>query len=261
MALFLFIVLDVFPQNTTSEMIEVESHLKNGNFNQAITILTDLILKNPTNEIIYYWRAFSYFMSGDLSNAMVDIEKSISLKDKDSKSYTLKGDILLRMNQITDSLKYYNLAIQYDKTNPEAYLGAGIATIQNGDIDDAIWFWEEAIKYDPQNFFAYRNLAMAYQEKKIYDKSIYNWGKCIELNNSNPILYFERSRVYFNVNPGLALQDLNKAIELKDDFAQAYWTRGFIQKLFFRNMVESEKDFNKAVSIDERLRNQPYPDW
>ncbi len=98
---------------------------------------------------------------------------------------------------------------------------------------------------------------LAYQDK--HDEAIKLYTEAIELNPNNTAAYFARAGIYharsiLNKTDAkkfrtLAINDLNKAIEIKPDYSDAYGKRGFIY-YYAKDYPNAIKDFNRAIEIN-----------
>lgn len=83
----------------------------------------------------------------------------------------------------------------HDPERSRKYLDKGIDYLYASQFDEAIGFFDKAIKYDENNYEAYYYRGCAYSN---------------------------------NFNSELALRDWNKAIEIKEDYADPYFNIGLL---------------------------------
>ena len=87
-----------------------------------------------------------------------------------------------------------------------------------------------------------------------YDDSIAAFGLVIRLLPDLYLAYHGRGLAYYHDERfGLALEDFDKAIEIKPDFAEAYKSRAVLHE----DQGERDKaiaDLRKAISFYDRLR-------
>jgi tetratricopeptide (TPR) repeat protein len=97
--------------------------------------------------------------------------------------------------------------------------------------------------------FSYYNRGTAYIHKGEYDNAIEDYNKAIELKPDFAEAYNNRGNTYSDKGEyDNAIEDYNKAIKLKPDFAVAYNNRGnaYYYKGEYDNAIE---DFNKAIEL------------
>ncbi|QQO09154.1 tetratricopeptide repeat protein [Breznakiella homolactica] len=217
--------------------------------------------ENTEQANLYYENALSHAREGRFYEAGTEIDKAISLDQNNSEFYKIKGSILLDLRSIDESISAFAKSLEIDPLDAETYYQLGIACVFAEDMGTALSNWHKAVELDPSFVSAYYNLAMGYQELGDNQTAYDNYTKCIELMPEEALFYFERGRLQINMNYGKGAADLTKAIELEPEFAEAYWTRGFIMKIFMRNAEAAQADFDRAVEIDPRYRDRPYPNW
>ncbi|MBN2681249.1 MAG: tetratricopeptide repeat protein [Bacteroidales bacterium] len=86
-------------------------------------------------------------------------------------------------------------------------------------------------------------------ERKIIKENIRQYSEQIREDPSNPYLYLNRGVMYANL--GLfpdAITDYNKAIGLKDNFAEAFYNRGIARARFMFNERACD-DVKKAADL------------
>ena len=78
---------------------------------------------------------------------------------------------------------------------------------------------------------------------KEYDEAIRHYTKAINYDEYEPTIYCNRALAYIkNTSYNNALEDCNKAIDLKHDYIKAYYRRAICEK-FLKKFKESLEDF------------------
>jgi tetratricopeptide (TPR) repeat protein len=232
----------------------------------AVLIFVSCSTTNQTNQInenadIYYQRALKCLDKEKFSDAITEIDKAISINDTESEYFRIKGYSLLFLQRIDDAIENYNKAIELSLDNTDAYYGLGICYVYKQNIEEAILNWKKCIEIDPEYLEAFYKLAMAHQELNDNPSALKYYTRCIEIKPGEALFYFERGRLQINMNYVLGLQDLTKAIELEPDYAEAYWMRGFIYRMFFQDDEKAMADYNLAVKITPPFREMTKPGW
>jgi tetratricopeptide (TPR) repeat protein len=171
----------------------------------------------------------------------------------------------------------YTRAIELEGTNYIAYNNRGMAKQAKGDLDGAILDLTKAIELKPDYAPNYINRGFVKQTKFDFDGAIVDFNKANELkpgdNNIQNMLWFAKdestkSRPVLFLRRGMAKKDAgsdwdgaiaeyNKAIELKPDFAEAYFSRGYAKKekgdlggaiVDYTKAIELKPDFARAYN-------------
>ncbi len=164
--------------------------------------------------------------------------------------YMVEGKEYYNKQKYDDAIAAYGKALVYMKTNPFIYTAIGDTYIKQKKYDLAVSNYSSAIEYNPSHAYHYVQRAQTYVEINDTDKAIddCNKGISIDINDafSNALLLYVRGTAYLRrMEYSHALEDLNKAIELKPDLWIAYSARGHTY-LITGNKAMAKKDFSIA---------------
>jgi tetratricopeptide (TPR) repeat protein len=148
------------------------------------------------NSDYYLGRGKSYFALDAYSSSQVDFKNATFRNPKNFQAHLMLGKAYWKMDKVKDALYAFETANEIDDSNPGGryYRGLARATVGNkfGAIDDFTFY----IKYESENHIILYNRALCYMALG------YNsW----------------------------ALSDLDKAIDLKPDYAEAIIQRAFVK--------------------------------
>ncbi|MBD2449255.1 tetratricopeptide repeat protein [Nostoc sp. FACHB-152] len=220
----------------------------------AIQALTEAINIYPEYAEAYYQRANAQFQSGNYQQAVEDATKSIELKSNYAEAFTRRcaAHVLLQAPQKAE--EDCNKAIDINPKYGDAYLNRANARRNLGNKNGALNDLSELINIalsDPQ---AYINRGVLYIEQfKDYDKAIADFNQALQLASNKPeiaaVAYDGRGNALAAQQKlNAALDDFNKAIENKKDFAQAYFNRGLIH-VQLDNKQQAIEDFQRADTL------------
>ena len=171
-----------------------------------------------------------------LSNARIELEKSILYQTDFSTGDAMGGDYYLKLHDYASAERFYLLALQKDTAMNYARLNLAALCNIKGDNDRALHLLKQALRTDPANDRIYYNLGLLYNEMQNKKQARECLEKAISLNTRNP-------RVYYNY--GLMLQNGNqiaKAIEI--------FRKGLAQS-------PGDEDLNYALCVLYVQHNQP----
>ena len=150
-------------KNEKDLLLVGKSHFENGKYAEAITVLSEIVLKlNPNEEEGWNYLGASYCENGQYEEAIKSLLKAIELNPNDDNNYYWLG-----------RSHYYN----------EKY-------------KEAIQSFLKAIELNPKEFEYYDWLSASYSENGEYDKAIEYLLKAIELNPDEPDNYWELGWLY-----------------------------------------------------------------
>jgi tetratricopeptide (TPR) repeat protein len=129
------------------------------------------------------------------------------------------------------------------------YFNRGIG-YESGQVKRALADYSEAIRLNESYSFPYNNRANIYDQQRKYKLALQDYNRSVELDQTNAYALNSRGRHFLTIRNDAvrALDDFNRAIASKSDFAIAYANRGFAhQKLGKADLAI--KDLEKALSL------------
>ncbi len=146
---------------------------------------------------------------------------------------TRVGNAHLEKSEFHAATFEFGLALKADDKHLEAHLGKGKAHMALGQVDKAKEHFEKmaAINtlFDKENKHTFNELGITLRRGGMYDEALRNYHKAIEIDADDPALYFNMARAYKEMGDiAQAMASLQKALELKPDFAEAI---GFLKSL------------------------------
>ena len=235
---------------------------------------------------IYSDRGVAKWRLKELKEAIDDFNKSIQLAPDNATVYNNRGNALMDLGHPDEALKDFDRAITLSPNYGAARNNRGNARMQLAQYDPAFQDFRKAVELMPQDAVPYNGRGRAHAELKRYHAAVRDFTRAITLNPRYAAAYHNRSDAYLAIgdfketaddatqaltlepdqpHPDLlllraraysgdkkfnqAIDDLNKAIELEPNLADAYIERGiiFTQNRRFDDAIA---DFNKALEID-----------
>ena len=143
-----------------------------GNYDQAVTILTQATQADPTRDLLWANLADAYLNAGkhnqdktqaaaDFQQSVAAYKKAIEIKPTDGKYYNNLGEAYARLGQTQDAAQQYQLAAQNDP--PDAakyYFNLGAVLTNAGRPDEANAAFDKAIAVNPGYAEAYYQRAV-----------------------------------------------------------------------------------------------------
>ena len=179
-------------------------------------------------------------------SAIEDFDKANSIYPK-FPSYAERGTVKVSLGisettqgHITEAQQYYYAAIEdfdkatsYDRHDTYAYIMRGYTKIRLADFESDKGNIEEA--------------------RSLYKTAIIDCGAAIELDAKNPYRYHTRGVAKAKLDDyNGAIEDFDETINLKPDFARAYYNRALV-KVLIGQKREAKADFKKAKELDSDI--------
>lgn len=267
-----------------SQLILANSLLKNGRFDEAITLLDKAIESDKKNVGAYYLRGLAkmlslrlrqaipdfdkvielapnaagieqvynnrgqlHYLSGNQEKALADFNKSISINPKYAAAYTGRGNVLSNKGELEKALADYDKAVELDSKSVAGYVGLASVYFEKGDLDNTLIALEKALELDPNSPGSWLRRGIALGLKGFWALGVNNIEKAIKGNAESSSIY------YGNIN--VTLGELDKYITTNSKNAKAYAVRGFV-KLSQNKESEAVEDFKKAFALDDKLKTE-----
>lgn len=224
-------------------------NLNLGNYLVAISLLSKHIeLNQDSFSDAYLYRGDAYEKLGFLDLAKKDYSDEIKFNPDNNEGYAYRGLLNFEKENYVAALSDFEKSIE--KTSDLEYKNLIIVLKL---VTKSLIFFEEFI--DNESFTDFDSLS-SYELEKMKNniqKNIDEISEVIEITR-NGFLYFLRG-VYYSYsswipkNNLLALDDLNKAIEIDNENEDYFIKRGEI-KLELNKNESAMEDFNKAIKIN-----------
>ncbi|MBS9389954.1 MAG: tetratricopeptide repeat protein [Dolichospermum sp. WA123] len=195
-----------------------------------------------------------------------------------------RGNQLWRLRRHSEAIQAFEAAIkQKPKFIHLAYYGKGLALARSGKYPEAITALQQAVQSQPDFVPAWNYLSLVYRESNQLDKALAAINQAIQLQPNNPNLYNQKYVVLINlkrykeaaaaINKAIelspraafylsrgnvrddlgdkqgAIDDLNQAIKINPNFAQAYYNRGNVRD-DLGDKQGAIDDYNQAIKIN-----------
>ena len=160
-AFFLFASFIATAQEVMSPLETGRTFLRQGDFDNAIIVLSKALTQEPKNNDVRKELVQAYYYKRNYSKALETIGPLISGDDADVVTYQIGGNIYKALEQVKDADRMYKKALKKFPNSGPLYSEYGEllwATKDNSAID----LWEKGIKVDPSFAGNYYNAALYY---------------------------------------------------------------------------------------------------
>lgn len=118
-----------------------------GDYTEAIAILTQLINRQPQNAVNYNNRGLIYFQSGNLQQALADYNTAIELHPNLASTYNNRANYYAACGELAAALADYDQAIDLNPSYVRAWINRGITLRDLGQYEEAIDNFEVALLF------------------------------------------------------------------------------------------------------------------
>lgn len=171
-----------------------------GKYDEARTILKNLIQKNPTNS--EYHRIMGQILSdqGDQEEAINCLIDALRWDSKNGWALLMMGNIFAKFkNDVPTAMKYYDQALVANPNDNITINNIGANLMQQGKIEEAKKYFWEALKINndyPNSHFALSTIA---EMEHDLHSAFYSAVRAIKLNKNKDILYQKSVRQAFDI--------------------------------------------------------------
>jgi tetratricopeptide (TPR) repeat protein len=135
--------------------------MRNGDYANAVIVLSNALKADPENLEIQKDLTFNYYLQKNYSAAVESGRKLIARKDADEQCYQILGMALKAVDEKKEADKMYRQGIKKFPSSGELYNEYGEMLWVNQDAE-AIRFWEKGIEVDPNYSSNYYNASKFY---------------------------------------------------------------------------------------------------
>ncbi|HEY0067608.1 MAG TPA: tetratricopeptide repeat protein [Flavisolibacter sp.] len=172
------------------------------------------------------------FNKGNYGEAISCCNKAIELEPNGDIAYTNRGLAKSYVGRHEEAMEDHNKAIELNPRNDSAYNGRGFAKIALGEYEEAITENSKAIELNSENFVAYNDRGFAKSKLKRNEEARMDFQEAIRLDHTYANPHKHMAQLLINLGQlREALEEINKAVELKPDYIEAIQLKVEILKL------------------------------
>lgn len=207
---------------------------------------------NPKFPNGYSNRGQVYRQQKQYDLAIADFTKSLELYPDNLNVLQSRADVYMDTNNFDKAILDYTSIINRKPSYSNIYFDRGFAYIRQGKYEEAKKDMEQQLVLSPKDFKSLANLINIKKHLKMNQEALLDYEKLFRdfPNEKNMhIVYNNRANLYQEMNDlDKALADINKSVEIKDDYNVAYLNRAEI----YNKMGNKEKaceNFRKAQQL------------
>jgi len=169
-------------------------------------------------------RSKIYVQNGDYEASLADVETIKILKP--GYSYLVKMLEWASKTAVYDgynmiekdpdrAIELFNISLKYNSANYDSYYFRGVAYSHQKEDELALTDFKQALKINPNHFYSYESICDILAKVGKWKEILGYWNTFILLEPENDHAYFERSKVYSQLNDMVkAADDMKRACDL-----------------------------------------------
>ena len=216
---------------------------------EALLILEKVLDARSDYAEAYANRALIRLRSNDITSAIKDAERTVSLKPHLSQMWSLLGSLYYQSNDISRAIEALRKAQENEPGNADFLVQLGEFLRQADKASEAIPLLERATELAPNDANAWINFGAALQQdEKIADAKMM-YEKALELNPQSAAISSNLGAIAKDAGEWeTALQYFEKALEIEPDRAEVHDNLGVALKELGR-LEEAEANYNQAIAL------------
>ncbi len=217
---------------------------------QTKEVLERTVVKFPESTEALMKLSELYFIVRQYKEAIENINKALKLNENIAKAYYLKGSIYRESGDTTKAISSLETAVEQDNRLTDAYYDLGIIyAARKNPI--AFEYYANALRVDPGYVNAQYARAKLLQDLGKFDEAITEYIALLNKDKNYFQANYNIGAIYLDVKNDYpkAIEYLTKAIEQNDQWAAAYFARGYsFAKM--GNKANAIEDYKKCLSIE-----------
>ena len=223
------------------------SCIKNNNFNEAITIYEEILLKNKNNFDANSNLGMLYAQQNNLEHAEKYLNNAITIDPNNPYANNNLASVLIRLGRNEESINYSQKAIKINNNFSLAYNNLGLAQKNINKSEDSKISFLKAIEKEKTNILPYYNLASLYDGLNDIKNSEIYYLKAIEINAKFINSYNNLMNLYERTNNDSKLKLIIEKGE--KEFPDKLFIKLFKGKLQFKSGL-----YNEAINNLESFK-------
>ena len=157
----------------------VDSLLKVGKTDEALSELLELSRQDPRNYRYLFEIAKIFYTKGNLEQAVTYLDKTIKYNPTHGPSLGYLGVIMYHANKIRESVVYLTQAVKYDQRNFRAYYYLGRIYMDGRDFTRSLTYFDAAQRSPDFRVRSYLQKGLCYREMEEYENAVDEFKKGI----------------------------------------------------------------------------------
>ncbi|MFW6019638.1 MAG: tetratricopeptide repeat protein [Bacteroidales bacterium] len=217
--------------------------------------LNKQIQAKPEDASLYHKRSKYYLESGDINNALSDINEAISLADKKNKEEYLitLSDIYFSMGQPKKTKQTLESILIDNPNNLDALLKMANLHFYRESYDQAFGFLNRAQETDPDDQRIYFLSGMINKEKEEFSKAKRDFHRATEINQDFYDAWIQLGLLAAKEGKSTAVDYYQNALDANPDSEEALYNLG----MYYQENQQIEKAINTYNKLlDENPKNE-----
>lgn len=240
-------------KNEQSEIGNIEDILmdiENDELSAAQLRIDSLSIQNPNSATVYDLKGLVLRKKGDYLEARDAFTRSVALAPKFAIGWYNLGQVERNLGNFAASEKHLNKAIGLQENLTKAYFERAMLMKQLGKKEKALEDYDMILKLEGKNYMeALVNRGLTKKMMGDFGGAMSDLNQAVEAFPDAPDLRKNRGNIHLLLGaPRKSIDDFTKAIQLKDDYAEAYYNRAIAFFIIY-DKISACADLEKSIEL------------
>ncbi|MFK7936179.1 MAG: tetratricopeptide repeat protein, partial [Saprospiraceae bacterium] len=219
-------------------------------FTVALEILDNSLTAFPNSAIAYDLRGVALLKLNRLADAETNFTQAIELRPDFAIAWYNLGRIAEQLGKSEAAMEHFNQALELEGDLTKAYFDRALLHKKTGDAEAAIADYDKILELRGDSYLkAYINRGLARKTLGDYVGALADLNKAIEEFPRQATLRNHRGNLHLLFGyHNRALEDYTRAIQLDNDYAEAYYNRGLTHFVVY-DQVSGCADLEKSSQL------------
>ncbi|MGV8093164.1 MAG: tetratricopeptide repeat protein [Mangrovibacterium sp.] len=235
----------------TNELLtEAEKWIRNGDIQEAIQVLNQLLIIKPDDKELKELLVDLYTKNGKTEDTLSIVDDLLKTDPENLEYLIVKANCLNDLNELEESLELYNKIITTNPQFYEAYGGRGILYHKTSQLEKSLADLNKAIDNTKRNAIFYGSRALLFLEKEDFKLALKDLNKTLSIDKNLNFIKLSRA---FTLNMlgkhEKALREIEKIEHIEVD-SESHHQKGIIYQKNNR-FEDALANFDKAIELDD----------
>ena len=212
------------------------------------TLWTDVIKKQPTNDLAYNNLAHFYVENDQAEKALLNYNTAIELQPQKAQPYNNRGKIYFDRGEFDIALQDYDKSLSIDPGFADALANRGAVYGAKKQYENAIIDLSKVMEIDPKNTDVISNRGFIYYQLKEFEKAIADCQLYLQYKPDDAEVVNITGLSYAGINDfDAAIHEYDRAIQIAPTNALFYLNRSFA----FNSKGDKTKALREALQVQK----------
>jgi tetratricopeptide (TPR) repeat protein len=221
-----------------------------------IDLMSNDIVRDPTNADLYFQRAKLYYENGKYDNTILDLQKAMTIDSINPEFYHLLSDAYLDYYNSNDALSTMRKVLALYPERVASLLKMAELKYILEDYDGSILTVNEVIRIDPHNAEGFFMLGLNFRALKDIDRAINSFQTAVEMDSGLTDAWMILGEMYEAKKDAKALKYYESAILSNPKSMQALHSKAYY--LQNHGDINGAQEIYRNIIVEDKMYTDAY---